>query len=90
MLVNPWLKPKCITVEAECPECQATGIWGTIEGQEHIARICDRCKGKGVIIISYIPFAGRKKRKKITHVKIGRGYLKYDEFLYWTRRGKKL
>lgn len=64
-----------ITVKAQCPICEGTGICGYTSDSNDtfygIGVICSTCDGRGMKKIDYVPFKQRKLRSNITEVCLG-------------------
>jgi hypothetical protein len=58
---------------AECPSCNATGVYqGFCEAKDEAVE-CLACKGSGEVMVTFVPFTGRKRRRGIVSVRKSRG-----------------
>lgn len=70
-------------IQAQCDSCGGTGLYSGFAEPEGTAVICRGCNGTGARIITFIPYEGRKRTRKIQRV-MGDGGLwtiSYKEFL---------
>lgn len=71
-----------VTIETECKDCGATGVYHGYAEPEGVGVICYKCDGTGKIDLTYIPFTGRKKRSDIRNViRHSPNEVTYEEFL---------
>ena len=49
-----------VTIAAQCPKCQGTGLYSTHTETDGAALVCADCKGAGEQTVRYIPFTGKK------------------------------
>lgn len=53
----------------ECESCNATGVYQGFCEAKGEAVECLRCKGSGEVVVSFVPFTGRKRKRGITTVR---------------------
>lgn len=86
-------KQTIIEVQAECEDCEGTGIYRGFAEPKGVGVICLGCNGTGMQPVEYRPFTCRKTRKDVTTVRrsagtfiltgVGHtgGSISYEEFL---------
>lgn len=62
-----------IEVQAECRDCEGTGIYRGFAEPKGVGVVCLGCNGTGMQTVKYRPFTGRKKRKDVTTVRRSAG-----------------
>lgn len=60
-------------LEEECVACSGTGLYVGFTEAKGEAVVCLRCQGSGSVIHKHVPFAGRKKRRGITIIRVSAG-----------------
>lgn len=57
----------------QCPACNGSGVYSGFAEAKGTAVICQQCDGQGWSEYQYKPFEGRKKKRGIKTVSLGRG-----------------
>jgi len=69
-IINETEKTVTFEMECECDECKGTGLYVGMAERDGAAVICNRCDGRGKVIIkqTYTKFTKRKVRKNVKRV----------------------
>lgn len=60
-------------VKVDCPHCRATGLYCGFAEPKGTAVVCRGCDGKGWVMNTIRPFAGRKRREGINTIRYSAG-----------------
>ncbi|MDP2683986.1 MAG: hypothetical protein Q8P20_02910 [bacterium] len=67
-------------IEANCFDCEGTGIYRSFREPEGVGVVCVTCKGTGKQIITYIPFTVRVRQEDIEFVRRSKGVFGNNSF----------